>query len=412
MKNNDKEFSQEIIDKIISTKVKTLDQIETQDGIIGEHKKFLPPEFKISSIINMQLQKESDTSKRRNDMCDFKKPYAYLDRRFYQTYNFTTPDHPIRFGYFKSKSGYTERGKNTEDFQDHYGEYVSSIILRQLGLNSCKVSLGTAFIRRPFAKERMQIEGCLSHSQTSDNEYLVFLVNLLDGFRKTEEYEKNNYKHIFNTDPNLVDFEESLLAIKRYFECNDSEDRYADMRKEFFDMCLFDIKFANTDRNNGNLGVRIAQLDDGSELLEPYPLFDNEEILGFGLASAKGSDEEAENNYRKLTTTRIVYSDQDNKRDSNDLFKYLLENYYEETMQSYARVSRYKLEDLDELFNRCGDISEGRRSLAKKIFEKKEKDMQLILARENYKRQQEGKPVVVINSKDRCLDSKDEQNLE
>lgn len=50
----------------------------------------------------------------------------------------------------------------------------------------------------------------------------------------------------------------------------------------------------------------------------------------------------------------------------------MLENYYDETIESIEDIGRYKLSDLEEILDIFPNLSEEHKSLAKKIFNERE----------------------------------------
>lgn len=293
--------------------------------------------------------------------------------------NFPGTNQPISFGHFKSKQGYNSKYKNNKEHANHYGEYLAYIILKQLGKKACKVDLGTMIMKHPYTQKDILVEGCLSHFQLTPQEiFKPISVSVVD-FKNAhpKKYRELTERGRTNSERNYTNVEIILETINDLLEKSGQKEKIPEIRKKFFDMCMFDIKFANRDRHDENFGLRINQ---DTDEIDFYHLFDNEQILGFQEDKANiqkylsNSKEYQKFKDRELTSCiGIPFKTQKIKH--TELLTYLLENYYDETMDSLKDIGRYKLENLEELMNICPGLSDEHKELAKKIFIEREKEI-------------------------------------
>ena len=105
-------------------------------------------------------------------------------------------------------------------------------------------------------------------------------------------------------------------------------------------MCIFDIKFANRDRHDENFGVKVDQL---TKEISYYHLFDNEQILGMQEEQERvkillNNPKEYQKFKEEELTSCIGIPKHTQKIDAMKLLNYMLENYYEETMDSIRDI--------------------------------------------------------------------------
>lgn len=287
---------------------------------------------------------------------------------------------PISFGYFKSKKGYNSKYKNNKEFANHYGEYIAYIILKQLGKKACKVDIGEMDIKNPYSKKIISVEGILSHFQLTQEEIFRPISTIIENYKTAhpKKYREFTERGKTNSESNYTNIEIILNAIEDILRNSGQQDRILEMRKKFFDMCIFDIRFANRDRHDENFGLKINQLTDEIDF---YHLFDNEQILGMqedkkDVIKYLSDDKEYQKFKARELTSCIGIPEKTQKIKPQDLLTYLLEHYYDETMNSLKDIGRYKLSDLEELMDKCNGLSEEHKQFAIKIF--KERELEIV----------------------------------
>lgn len=279
---------------------------------------------------------------------------------------------PISFGYFKSKKGYNSRYKNNKEYANHYGEYIAYIILKQLGKKACKVDIGELQARNPHSGKIFMSEGILSHYQLSPEENFQPISITIQNFKSAhpKKYRELTERGNTNSDRNYTNVEIVLDALEYTLKNNGQEEKIPETRKNFFDMCAFDLIFANRDRHDDNFGLKINQK---TNEISFYHLFDNEQILGFqenreDVKKYLSNPKEFEKFQERELTSCIGIPKRIQKIAPTELLFYLLENYNEEITDSMEDIGRYKLSDLNELMDKCEGLSEEHKEFARKIF--------------------------------------------
>lgn len=287
-------------------------------------------------------------------------------------FSFEGTNQPTSMGYFKSKKGYNSKYKCSKEYANHYGEYISYIILKQLGKKVCKVDLGNTKIKNPHTSKEVDVEGILSHYQLDKHEMMqpaeVIISDYKEGhkslYRRLTERGRTDFPN------NYTNVEIILKAFEEKYKEAGQEADIPKMRKDFFDMCMFDLKFANRDRHDENFGLKIDQI---TGKLEFYHLFDDEQILGMqeeksDIRKYLATDKRYKQFEQEQLTSCIGIPGNTQKIDSMSLLTYLLEKYPEETKKSLEDISRYRLSNLEELFNKFDGLSREHKEFAKKIF--------------------------------------------
>ena len=304
------------------------------------------------------------------------KEFELVDSKIVTELSFEGKKQPISYGYFKSKKGYNSKYKNNREYANHYGEYIAYIILKQLGKKACKVDIGTRDIHHPFSNKIIEVEGILSHHQLSRTEiFRPFDVSIAKyKGAHPKKYREATQRGKTNSESNYTNIELILDALEYEFELNGQKEDIPEMRKQFFDMCIFDLKFANRDRHDENFGLRVDQV---TGKLKFYHLFDNEQILGLqeerkGVLKYLSNEKEYTKFKNRDLTSCIGIPEKPNRISPMELLNYMLENYYDETIESIEDIGRYKLSDLEEILDIFPNLSEEHKSLAKKIFNERE----------------------------------------
>ena len=291
---------------------------------------------------------------------------------------------PTSIGYFKSKKGYNSKYKCSKVYANHIGEYVASIILKQLGKLACKVDLGYTTITNQYSGKEIEIEGCLSHSQLGKHEMMIPACVAIEDYKtlSPRKYRELTERGKTGSDINYTNVEIILAAFEAKFRKNRQANKIPEMRKMFFDMCAFDLLFGNRDRHDENFGLNI---DQRTGELSFYHLFDDEQILGFQERKAVvdaclRSEKEYQRFKENELTSCIGIPGNTQQIHSTELLKYLLEKYPREIIESLNDIARYKLTDLEDLLGRIQNLSESHKSFAKKIFQDRHKEIFDIVA--------------------------------
>lgn len=345
--------------------IKTLEEVRNEiNESLGVLKKFSPK----SGFYNAPQISPND------------KGYRLQDTKVHKEFSFKEPDQSIAFGHFKSKKGYNSKLANNKEYANHYGEYIGFLILKQLGKKACKVDMGEADIIFPYNKKVKTIEGVLSYIELTQQESLNKLGHIVGDYKSAypKRYKALTKRGYTNSEYNYTNIEIALEAMEEYYKRNNQEHRIPEMRKSFFDMCMFDIKFANRDRHDDNFGLKINDL---TGEINYYPLFDNEQILGMqeekSAIEKYLSDDTAYKEFKSRELTSCIgIPGKTQKIPPMELLTYLLENYYEETKASLEDIGRYSLENLEEVLDVCPGLSSEHKEFAKKIFVERQKEIQ------------------------------------
>lgn len=287
---------------------------------------------------------------------------------------------PTSMGFFKSKKGYNSKYKCTNKvYANHIGEYVASIILKQLGKLACKVDLGYTTITNQYSGKEIEIEGCLSHSQLGKHEMMLPASVVIEDYKtlSPRKYRELTERGKTGSDKNYTNVEIILAAFEAKYRKSGQAGKIPEMRKAFFDMCAFDLLFGNRDRHDDNFGLKFDQI---TGELSFYHLFDDEQILGLQERKAAAdaclrSDKEYQKFKESELTSCIGIPGKTQQIQSTELLIYLLEKYPKEITDSLKDISRYKLSDLEDLLGRVENLSDSHKSFAKKIFQDRQKEI-------------------------------------
>lgn len=290
--------------------------------------------------------------------------------------NFKGTKQPISFGYFKSKKGYNSKYKNTKEFADHYGEYIAYIILKQLGKKACKVDIGELEVRNPYNGKIFMVEGALSHYQLSNEEIFQPISVVIQNFKSAypQKFRELTPRGKTNSEQNFTNVELILKSLEFMLRRNGQSEKIPDIRKRFFDMCAFDLRFANRDRHDENFGIKVNQV---TGEIDFYHLFDNEQILGFqenktDVEKYLSNPKEYDKFQKRELTSCIGIPGKEQKITPTELYSYLLEHYNSEILDSMSEISMYQLSNLNELMDKCIGLSEEHKELARKIFSERQ----------------------------------------
>lgn len=321
----------------------------------------------------------------------FREPrnYQLKDGKIGKNLSLRDSDGSVTYGYFKSRASFNSRFKLTKRHGNHYGEYLASIILKQLDIPACRVDIGVYPFRHPYKQGAIiPVEGSLSHYQLKQADIFIPLSVI------AQRYKSSNKKHYnaligetykpgaSSSTAHYTNIEIILASIQSFLASENQESKINKVRQQIFDMCLFDLKFANRDRHDDNFGLKVNQ-DTGE--INFYELFDNEQILGMQLQETLAQDaldnpKRFEDLKRRDFTSYIGYPGKPTATVPTELFSYLLQKYPKETIKAYKKVSRYSLEDLKKTMEVClPDMPDAHRNLACKLFEDREREMAQVL---------------------------------
>lgn len=309
---------------------------------------------------------------------------------------------PTSMGFFKSKKGYNSKYKCTNKiYANHIGEYIASIILKQLGKLACKVDLGYTTITNQYSGKDIEIEGCLSHSQLGKHEMMLPTSVVVEDYRtlSPKKYRELTERGKTGSERNHTNVEIILAAFEAKFKKNGQSDKIPEMRKAFFDMCAFDLLFANRDRHDDNFGLKFDQI---TNELSFYHLFDDEQILGFQERKASADAcLRSEKEFKKFKETELTscigIPGNTQQIQSTELLKYLLEKYPKEIIASLEDISRYQFSDLEDLLERIENLSESHKSFAKKIYLDRKKDVWEVVKEYQQPKEKPSRPDVEIS---------------
>ena len=286
--------------------------------------------------------------------------FTLEDTKIKAKMSFDGAHQPTSIGFFKSKKGYNSKYKCTKVYANHIGEYVASIILKQLGKLACKVDLGYTTITNQYSGKEIEIEGCLSHSQLGKHEMMLPASIVIEDYKmlSPRKYRELTERGKTGSDRNYTNVEVILAAFEAKYRKSGQPERIPEMRKAFFDMCAFDLLFGNRDRHDDNFGLKIDQI---TGELSFYHLFDDEQILGFQERKAVvdaclRSDKEYQKFKENELTSCIGIPGNTQQIQSTELLRYLLEKYPKEITDSLSDISRYKFSDLEDLLDRQKEV--------------------------------------------------------
>ena len=296
--------------------------------------------------------------------------------------------------HFKSKKGYNTKLKNNKNFANHYAEYIAYLILKQLGKKVCKVDLGEIEIKNKYSNKVVNVEGALSHYEVTLEESFKPLRVIVESYRKEhpKKYKEMTTRGKTNSEDNYVNIEIILKTLEEYYTQHGQGDKIPQMRKHFFDMCVFDLMFANRDRNDENFGVKVNQL---TNEIDFYPLFDNEQILGMqeeknDVTKYLSSEKEYEKFKEKSLTSYMGIPGQISNTTPATFLRYLLENYADETMDALEDIGRYSFPHLEEVLEVCPGLSEEHKQFSKKIFLERQQEIADIVKAFKDRKEHEG----------------------
>lgn len=301
------------------------------------------------------------------------------DTKVHANMSYKDENGTLKLGHFKSKKGYNSKFKNNKEYANHYAEYIAYLILMQLGKIACKVDLGEIDIKNKYSNRIVSVEGVLSYYELAPEENFKTLKEIVESYKREHprKYREMTTRGKTDSEKNYVNIEIILKTLEEFYTQNGQGHKIPQMRKQFFDMCMFDLMFANRDRHDENFGVKVNQL---TNEIDFYPLFDNEQILGMqenkeDIIKYLSSEKAYEKFKKENLTSYIGIPGQIQKTTPSAFLTYLLENYYDETMDSLNDIGRYTYQNLEEVLEVCPGLSEEHKAFAKKIFLERQQEI-------------------------------------
>ncbi len=316
--------------------------------------------------------------------------YRDNDRRDYRVYN----NDKKKFGIFKPLTGYNKKGKLTRHDASDYGELIAYELAKKTDIPVCEVELAVKREQIPHKKDPVDLRGAVSYVDLAQGETLVLSMEIVEYFRinHSDEYKEilaanksvkesdlDLHSEKFNNNVEIV-IPAFLAYVKDKFPKATKKDLET-LKQNLIDMVVFDCRFANSDRNDENFGLRISK--DGSKF---YPIFDNEQILGFHESTEyieANSGASLQDHIDREIVSRMGVTSKPINLGYTAMMTYLFTTYPEETYKAYQKVMRVKDKELVELMERCGpDLDEIHKAYALRIFKSREKGFESI--KDNY----------------------------
>lgn len=255
---------------------------------------------------------------------------------------------------------------NIEDNDKDIGEEIGYRIAEMVGIPCCKAQL--------FKRKRMVTEdkvyydyGVGSFFECVDKESVIIRVDVLKNLYWNEAsnmYSELKGKIYFPTIEKLLLFFDYLIT-----KNNRPKEEFEEIKYRIIEMIIYDVKFGNNDRIGSNFSI---VEDKTTGKISLYPLFDNETILGFDYLIDAITGKETKSEIDEFNTLRrmkfpLNASDK-NDSDYLEAFKYLLENYTEQTEKAMNKLRKFRFEDLRKSLNEYPNLSEKRKSFIEKVF--------------------------------------------
>ncbi len=258
----------------------------------------------------------------------------------------------------------------------HLGEMLAWIIANKIGFKTCDVEL----YKKPFLFKPTKFDrGILSYVEKSEDDILLNPFFLIKDYLRSINSDSKFTKGVYDIDTILNSvFQECIKSNRPYQE-------FLDIKQDFINMIVFDFKFSNTDRTIENWRLR---RDTKTGVLDLYPMFDNEEILGFDINIKTGETFTREQIENLNTERRIsVISPADIGKDENKvqyeaILRYLLRKYPEQTQKALDAVNSFRINDLEEALDDIEEISDERRKLALGLYIERSKSINKIYEEE------------------------------
>lgn len=245
----------------------------------------------------------------------------------------------------------------------HIGELLGYIIGDAIGVKVCKAEMYKKELLKPGKYDL----GIMSYVSKNQYDRLVPPKSIVKDYIQKQGRNKD--------DAYLADIDTIINSIYSYMnKCNRPYQEFLDLKQDFINMVVFDIKYLNTDRTLENWFIRKNEKTGEIDL---YPMFDNEMILGFDedVSSKDLTESEIEKLDKNKTSAIVTPTDSiKGKKYSNyeDLMKHLLVKYPKQTKKALELTSKLSLNDLEKILEEIEGISLQRKQRVTKLFEKRE----------------------------------------
>lgn len=248
---------------------------------------------------------------------------------------------------------------NVTDVPIDIAEEVAYKIANSIGISCCRAEVCKRK-RNSIVKDTYDV-GVRSFYNLSQKDKLISSSTLVNEYIK---YLNGSIDSI----PHLYDFELIMKSIlHRIMKVSQRPySEFLNVRQQFIDMMIFDLKFANYDRGRDNWMLRHSMATGEFSL---YPMYDNEAILGFDAPIDIASFNSTEiSDYSNSLKYPIVRPLDKNRVNYLDMMEYLLEKYPKETKKSMEKVFMFTYEDLEHVLDEYENLHEDRKKIIKKIF--------------------------------------------
>ena len=302
-------------------------------------------------------------------------------------------------GLYKPVLGYRKKDYSRPKISSsEYGEFIAYKLANKIGIPVCEAEfvLKKMNLKYSRSKKTALLPGSISYIDLVGNEELVQALQIITRFgtEYKDDYQKiikSKVKSIKSSDlrlnPGIEANNNNIDIIMPAFEsyakekCGISDSEWYELRQNIINMIVFDLKFANRDRNDENYGLAVNY---NSGKLRLYPIFDNEYILGF--CEFKSDIEKLkkrgmQTHIRNEITSRMGNSHKVTGVQYQVMLRYLFDKYPEETQKAYEKVMQIEREDLVNLMEECEGLPDIHKEYALEIFDERQQGFMEIKSR-------------------------------
>lgn len=248
---------------------------------------------------------------------------------------------------------------NFSDVPIDIAEEIAYKIAKKIGISCCKAE--TCMRKRNSIVPERYDTGVRSFYHISNQDKFITSSSLVSEYLFSKKTAIKMNSHSYDIDLIMQAIFHRIIEVdKRPYQ------EFLDVKQQFIDMVIFDLKFGNYDRGRDNwMLVQNAV----TRQISLYPMYDNEAILAFDSALGFSSASEVAffNDSNKYP---IIRPSDRSKGKSNymDLLKYLLEKYPVQTRKATDKVFEFRFVDLENLLEDYDVLSEERKKAIKKAF--------------------------------------------
>ena len=308
---------------------------------------------------------------------DFKR----IDEKIYEKDKFSQPsDEVFRYDKRNKEESYGRHSHNSlflkrafwsEDV--HIREMLGYLLAKACGIDACETELAIY----PTIRDRYE-NAVISYEECSSDETTILPINIVKTYRKKVGIiQENDW---------ILDTESILNTVFERIRNNGRPmSDYDKFLQDFIDMMIFDIRFVNSDRDHKNWLLRENKK---TGEISMYPLYDNASVLASeNLEDSEHlTQEQAEELSRTHPLSILLFQDfMAGKRETNyqDMFKYLMRKYPEQTKKSLEKVSRVDENLLGELIDSIPGFDENKKDQLVKVFKARGRQMEELIAELN-----------------------------